>query len=457
MATRHRVALFGAALVLGAAFAAVPGTAARAAEGEATVTIVALRFTPDRLEISTGTVVVWENDELIDYPVVRGAHKIVADDGSFASAEISPGTRFSHRYLLPGTFPYHCGLGHAGMTGTVVVTGEPVHEPTSHAVAIREGSPGDPDSWGFSPQDITVEQGDTVAWRNEGSTAHTVTSDDDTFDSGQVAPGKTWQRRFGSAGVYRYHCTPHPWMTAVVRVAPPGGEPPPEPPEPPEPSEPETGGRPPPPATSAVVPPGSTAGPARVTMRIVEPDPSSVTTWGFVPREVQIRTGDTVVWPNEGSLPHTVTADDGSFDGEVAPGSTWERRFEVVGRFAFHCTPHPWMKGTVVVSRHAVPPAPGSIAAPADTPDAPASAGVPRADPAGPAHPEGPADDDGSSGARAVGVAVRVAAWTWIAAFGAWFLRVAITRRRARRSAAPPLPRLPRAANPSRDAGMAAG
>jgi Copper binding proteins, plastocyanin/azurin family len=60
--------------------------------------------------------------------------------------------------------------------------------------------------------------GDTVAWLNSGTMQHTVTSDGGAFDSGMIAPGATWEHRFTSAGTFAYHCTPHPWMKAVVHV-----------------------------------------------------------------------------------------------------------------------------------------------------------------------------------------------------------------------------------------------
>jgi plastocyanin len=47
---------------------------------------------------------------------------------------------------------------------------------------------------------------------------------------------------------------------------------------------------------------------------------------------------------------HTVTAEDGSFDsGPIESGQRWARVFSTPGRFPFHCTPHPFMRGEIVV------------------------------------------------------------------------------------------------------------
>lgn len=72
----------------------------------------------------------------------------------------------------------------------------------------------------FGPAEIVVTPGETVAWINEDEVAHTVTADDEAFDSGLLEPGEGYSRRFDEPGVYPYHCTPHPFMKAVVRVEP---------------------------------------------------------------------------------------------------------------------------------------------------------------------------------------------------------------------------------------------
>jgi plastocyanin len=70
----------------------------------------------------------------------------------------------------------------------------------------------------------------------------------------------------------------------------------------------------------------------------------------FVPARTEVTAGTTVEWTNNDPLAHSVTADDGSWDsGLIQPGHTWRRTFTQPGTYAYHCTPHPFMKGTVVV------------------------------------------------------------------------------------------------------------
>jgi plastocyanin len=70
----------------------------------------------------------------------------------------------------------------------------------------------------------------------------------------------------------------------------------------------------------------------------------------FLPERLEVEAGTTITWTNRDQVPHTVTADDGSWDsGLIAPGATWRRTFEEPGTHPFHCTPHPFMRGVVTV------------------------------------------------------------------------------------------------------------
>jgi len=70
----------------------------------------------------------------------------------------------------------------------------------------------------FTPSKVTIKVGGTVTWTNEGASAHTVTADDGSFDSGQLQKGKTFSRTFDSAGTFSYHCSIHSSMKAQVVV-----------------------------------------------------------------------------------------------------------------------------------------------------------------------------------------------------------------------------------------------
>ena len=115
------------------------------------------------------------------------------------------------------------------------------------------------------------------------------------------------------------------------------------------------GGMPPAAAPPAAAPAPAPAAPAAASPRvqIVEPAFQPTQAWTYEPNAVSVATGQTVTWTNGGVVAHTVTADDGSsFDsGSMAPGATFTFTPSAAGTFAYHCTFHPWMKGTLTVSQ----------------------------------------------------------------------------------------------------------
>lgn len=84
----------------------------------------------------------------------------------------------------------------------------------------------------------------------------------------------------------------------------------------------------------------------------------------FVPAETTVKVGQDVVWDQSGIAPHTVTADDESFDSHpdcsganqaacMQRGDTYTRTFDKPGRYGYYCRIHGGpgvgMAGSVVV------------------------------------------------------------------------------------------------------------
>ena len=70
----------------------------------------------------------------------------------------------------------------------------------------------------------------------------------------------------------------------------------------------------------------------------------------FGPGEVRVRAGDRITWINCDEDQHTSTADGGQWaSGLLAPGDGFTQTFETVGEFPYHCEPHPFMTGRVIV------------------------------------------------------------------------------------------------------------
>lgn len=65
---------------------------------------------------------------------------------------------------------------------------------------------------------------------------------------------------------------------------------------------------------------------------------------------IHVQVGDTVVWTNLDSAPHTVTGEGGLNSTSMYKDGTYSFTFKTNGTFNYYCTFHPYMKGTVVVS-----------------------------------------------------------------------------------------------------------
>jgi len=64
---------------------------------------------------------------------------------------------------------------------------------------------------------------------------------------------------------------------------------------------------------------------------------------------VTISAGQAVRWTNGDPVEHTITFDDGTGSSLIPQHGGYARRFDQPGTYTYHCTPHPYMKGVVVV------------------------------------------------------------------------------------------------------------
>jgi plastocyanin len=73
----------------------------------------------------------------------------------------------------------------------------------------------------------------------------------------------------------------------------------------------------------------------------------------FQPAEIRVPRGARVTWVNcePATLdPHTSTADGGEWGSSLLnSGQSFSRVFDQTGRFDYHCAPHPFMRGVVIV------------------------------------------------------------------------------------------------------------
>ena len=154
------------------------------------------------------------------------------------------------------------------------------------APAAQDGGEATIVDFDCSPRRLTVEAGTKVTWTNTGERPHTATDRGGTFDTKPIAPGDSAEVTLSTPGTYFYFCRINPAkMNGVLTVEPGADEP----------------------RTTRVqaVDPGFTGDKFR-----------------FDPDELTVAAGTTLLVANVGGKPHTLTADDGSFDtGIIDPGA----------------------------------------------------------------------------------------------------------------------------------------
>lgn len=74
--------------------------------------------------------------------------------------------------------------------------------------------------------------------------------------------------------------------------------------------------------------------------------------FAFDPETVTVAVGDPVMWTNQDEATHTVTSDGGGplDSGDLAQDATYDAAFDEPGTYAYICTIHPTMQGTVEVT-----------------------------------------------------------------------------------------------------------
>jgi plastocyanin len=179
----------------------------------------------------------------------------------------------------------------------------------------------------YSPRRLTVTAGATVTWTNTGQRPHTATDRGGTFDTKPVAPGASAKVTLSTPGTYYYFCRINPAKMNGVLVVEPGAD-----------------------------------QPRAVRVQAVDPGFTG-DRFRFDPPALTVAAGTTLLVANVGGKPHTLTADNGSFDtGVVDPGAEGGRfagknasvTLNQAGTFRFHCEIHPAaMKGVVKVTGEA--------------------------------------------------------------------------------------------------------
>lgn len=112
-------------------------------------------------------------------------------------------------------WPPAVGFGPGGMMGSGGMMGAGSGPTAPAGTSVRMAGSR------FEPATLTVAPGATVRWFNDDALPHTVTATDGSWDSGNLAPGASFERGYDLPGTYPYLCLYHPGMTGTIVVAAP--------------------------------------------------------------------------------------------------------------------------------------------------------------------------------------------------------------------------------------------
>ncbi len=227
-------------------------------------------------------------------------------------------------------------------------------------------------AYNFRPAVASVAQGGQVVWTNKGNENHTVTSytvkvpfslegfivslpvPDGNFDSlstiGPITAGQSFTLDASklAPGTYHYFCLFHPWMQATLNVK----------------------------APSSSSPKKDTAISIDHSLGQTSQFFAGSASWGFLPRDITVKHGTSVIVANTAVIPHTFTSytetvqvpvgnrliafpiADGTFDSlnvnpnGIQPNTTFTLDTGSLspGTYHYFCDFHPWMQGSLTVT-----------------------------------------------------------------------------------------------------------
>jgi plastocyanin len=260
-------------------------------EAEHDIVITENVFLPDELTISQGETVRWTN-------LSNRIHTVTELNGTFDSGDLMEGEQFRYTFEEYGEYIYYFTLSGEAI-GYLHVMPE-----VDHVVSMEEDEEGEPI---LVPDSLEIYQGESVLWLNNLSRAHTVTEYTLDFHSGDIDPGGYWFHEFADWGTYFYYSKSDAGLSGQVTVIPLGDH--------------------------AI----------------------DIGSGGYEPDELVIYSTQTVVWHNDDTRVHAVTATDGSFDsGDMEQGDYFAHTFDEPGVYnyedsAFVILDVPQNRGTIVV------------------------------------------------------------------------------------------------------------
>lgn len=127
--------------------------------------------------------------------------------------------RYGFEFTIPITLARY--FGHRAKPPAVAPAGEAAGSPPGLVPAGPVNGPvfkSGMNALQFNDATIEIAAGTTIEWTNEDQLTHSITADDNSFDSGNLESGQVWRYTFTQPGSYPFHCTLHPFMKGMIVV-----------------------------------------------------------------------------------------------------------------------------------------------------------------------------------------------------------------------------------------------
>ena len=177
------------------------------------ITVANGKLNTTSLQVPAGSAVLFMNAE--DDTKIQ--HHLVADDGSFDTMTLNPGGQYYVYFSGLGTVKFHDALN-PDIKGEIVVG---PGDTSLGAGTLPTGPFIGVSSNGLSATDTQARVQDRVTFYNsedDNPVNHQIVADDGSFDTGVLAPGKSYSVTFASPGTYSFHDALNPALKGTITV-----------------------------------------------------------------------------------------------------------------------------------------------------------------------------------------------------------------------------------------------
>jgi len=120
-----------------------------------------------------------------------------------AAPDVADVLQLARQANAEGVFQIDAAANATGVVQAPQIAAATAAAGTENSITIREKD------FAFAPTTMTAPAGTTVVWINDDPSKHTVTADDDGFESGDQNLGESFSYTFTEPGSYPYYCRFH--------------------------------------------------------------------------------------------------------------------------------------------------------------------------------------------------------------------------------------------------------